>query len=312
MLTKAQAMRAEAPAAVSVRAKATRSAAAAADPEHGSATPAPAPEVRYQVPALQRGLQLLAQFTRNEQQLTGAELARRLDLPRASVFRMLQTLEQLDFVQRVGDGARYKLGMAVLRMGFEYLASMELTELGRPIIDALASATGLSAHLVVRDAREVVFVAKAVGSSFMFNSIQVGARLPAHATVLGRVLLADLSPAALEALYAGVELPAYTAQTPTTLAALKQMIEADAQRGYGISQGGFESAISTIAAPVFDEHQRVSAAVSVTVTAAQIDERALDALVSQVRMAAQRLSQCISHQPQVAPSIPLRSRKHLK
>jgi DNA-binding IclR family transcriptional regulator len=279
-----------------------------AQPEHKTAVAA---QDRYQVPALQRGLQLLAQFTRDDRQLTGADLARRLDLPRASVFRLLQTLEQLGFVERVGDSAHYQLGMAVLRLGFEYLASMELTELGRPIIDALANATGLSAHLVVRDGREVVFVAKAVGPSFMFNSIQVGARLPAHATVLGRVLLADLSLDALKTLYQGVELRSFTPQTPTTLETLKQAIDADAVRGYGVSQGGFEAAISTIAAPVFDDHQRVSAAVSVTVPAQNVDPSTQEALVAQVRSAAQRLSQCISHVPAVGSPIPHSPRKSM-
>ena len=165
---------------------------------------------KYLVPALQRGMQLLGQFSRDKRALTGADLSRRLDLPRASVFRLLRTLEQMGFVERVGDSANYKLGIAVLRLGFEYLASMELTEHGRPIIDDLCGATGLSSRLVVRDGREVVFVAKSAGRSFMFNSIQVGARLSAHATVLGRILLADLSLDDLSHLYAGVALEAFT------------------------------------------------------------------------------------------------------
>ena len=254
-------------------------------------------EDRYLVPALQRGLQLLAEFSRNERELTGAELSRRLGLPRASVFRILQTLEQMGYVERVGESAHYKLGMAVLRLGFEFLASMELTELGRPVIDDLSAATGLAAHLVVRDGREVVFVAKSAGRSFIFNSIQVGARLPAHATVLGRVLLSGLSMDELAALYRGVALTPYTEQTPTTLAELKALIDEDARRGYGVSQGGFESAISTIAAPVYDHHHKVSAAVSVTVPAQQVDPQQLDELVAQVELAAQRLSQHISHVP---------------
>lgn len=257
----------------------------------------PSGEDRYLVPALQRGLQLLSEFSRDRREMTGAELSRRLGLPRASVFRILQTLEQMGFVERVGEGAHYKLGMAVLRLGFEFLASMELTELGRPVINSLSEATGLSAHLVVRDGREVVFVAKSAGRSFIFNSIQVGARLPAHATVLGRVLLAGLSLDDLATLYRGIELTAFTEQTPTTLAALKAQIDEAAQRGYGVSQGGFESAISTIAAPVFDSHQRVSAAVSVTVPAQQVDPLQLDGLVAQVRQAALRLAQHISHLP---------------
>jgi len=268
-----------------------------AAPDEADAREKSAGEDRYLVPALQRGLQLLGQFSRDQPQLTGAELSRRLGLPRASVFRILQTLEQMGFVQRVGEGAHYKLGMAVLRLGFEFLASMELNELGRPVIDDLCAATGLTSHLVVRDGRNVVFVAKALGRSFMSNSIQIGARLPAHATVLGRVLLADLSVDELAALYRGVGLTAYTEQTPTTIAVLKQMVDDDARRGYGISQGGFESAISTIAAPVLDNQRKVAAAVSVTVPYQQIDPRQLQELVSQVRLAAQRLSQHICHLP---------------
>ena len=156
----------------------------------------------------------------------------------------------------------------------------------------------MSAHLVVRDAREVVFVAKAAGRATLFNSIQVGARLPAHATVLGRVLLANLTMGDLKALYAGKTLRAFTPQTPTTLVTLKAMIVQDTARGYGISQGGFESGISTIAAPVMDGRHAVTAAISVTVPEAQVDAASLDALVAQVRAAAAKLTHRISHSPQ--------------
>lgn len=252
---------------------------------------------RYTVPALLRGLQLLMEFNREDRELTGAELSRRLSLPRASVFRMLHTLEQTGFVERVGDGASYKLGLGVLRLGFEYLASMELTEHGRPVIEDLRDRCGYSSHVVVRDAREVVFVAKAAGRSALFHSIQIGARLPAHATVLGRILLADLDMAALSLLYPETPLPAYTPRTPTTLADLKARIDEDKARGYGVSQGGFESGISTIAAPVFNDRREVAAAVSITVPAQQVPQQELDVLVQQVRHAADQLTERISHLP---------------
>ena len=66
---------------------------------------------KYVVPALQRGLELLGQFTRQTPTLSGAELARNLELPRASVFRLLHTLERSGFVERVGDSASYKLSI---------------------------------------------------------------------------------------------------------------------------------------------------------------------------------------------------------
>lgn len=253
---------------------------------------------RYLVPGLARGLQLLGCFTRQEPQLTGAELSRRLDVPRASVFRLLQTLEQMGYVERVPDSAAYKLGLGVLRLGFEYLASMELTEHGRPVIEELRDQSGYSAHITVRDGRDVVFVAKAPGRAAIFHSIQVGARLPAHATVLGRLLLSDLDLAALAELYPERPLPAYTARTPTTLEQLKTLIDQDRARGHAVSQGGFETGISTIAAPVFDDAGCVVAAVSITVPAQQIEPALAERLIAQVREAAAQLTRRISHLPQ--------------
>lgn len=252
---------------------------------------------RYTVPALARGLQLLMQFNRTERELSGAELSRRLGLPRASVFRMLFTLEQGGFLERAEDGVSYRLGLPVLRLGFELLASMELTEYGRPVIEELRDRCGYSAHIVVRDATEVVFIAKAAGRSALFQSVQVGARLPAHATVLGRLLLADQDMNGLQALYPQEPLHAYTARTPTTLAQLLALIQEDRAKGYGVSMGGFETGISTVAAPVFNERGAVTAAVSIAVPAQRIDDSMLPALVDMVRTAAAQLTERISHLP---------------
>ncbi|NBW77708.1 MAG: IclR family transcriptional regulator [Betaproteobacteria bacterium] len=250
---------------------------------------------RYNVPALTRGLHLLMQFNRDERELSGAELSRRLGLPRASVFRMLFTLEQSGFLERCPDGVSYKLGLAVLRLGFELLASMELTEVGRPVIEVLRDRCGFSAHLVVRDVREVVFIAKAAGSNSMFHSIQVGARLPAHATVLGRTLLSDLDMKDLAALYPEKTLPAYTPKTPTSLPALKVLIDQDRDKGYGVSMGGYETGISTIAAPVFNEQGRVTAAISITVPSQRIEDEALMPLVDLVKTASAQLTERLSY-----------------
>ena len=255
---------------------------------------------RYLVPGLARGLQLLACFSRSERELTGAELSRRLEVPRASIFRLLHTLEQMGFVERVPDSPAYKLSLGVLRLGFEYLSSMELTEHGRPIVEELRNLSGFSAHLVVRDGRDVVFVQKAAGPNAVFHSIQVGARVPAHATVLGRQLLSDLDLAGLRQVYPQEPLPAVTPRTPTTVKALKTLIDADRSTGYGISQGGFETGITTIAAPVFNEQRRVVAAVSITVPRQQISPEETEHLAPLVRQAAQQLTQRLSHLPHPA------------
>lgn len=245
---------------------------------------------RYTVPALQRGLQLLMQFSREERELSGADLARRLALPRASVFRMLQTLEQMGFVERLSDGASYRLGLGVLRLGFEALASMDLVEQARPVLERLRDATGLSAHLVMREGGDVLVVAKAPGASALFAGVQVGTRLPAHATVLGRVLLGGLSMSDMARAVGPEPLKVFTDRTPITHADLAQRVAHDAEQGFGVSEGGFETGISTVAAPVFDAQRRVSAALSVTVPASRIEAEQRTLLVAQVQSAAAELS----------------------
>ncbi|RAS09551.1 IclR family transcriptional regulator [Cupriavidus alkaliphilus] len=254
---------------------------------------------KYIVPGLERGLRLLGEFSSRERTLSAAELARRLKVPRSTVFRLLATLEMMGFVERTDGGREFRLGMAVLRLGFDYLASLELTELGRPLLDRLRDEIHYPCNLVVRDGRSVVYVAKSVASRPFASTVNVGTRLPAHATVLGRVLLEDLSLAELRALYPEERLEVYSESTPRTVEELYDMVQRDRQRGYVLHEGFFEASISTIAAPVRDRSGKVTAALGATIPAARIDPDQLDNMVEQVRRAAAELSRLLDYRPEV-------------
>ncbi|KAA6130864.1 IclR family transcriptional regulator [Cupriavidus cauae] len=253
---------------------------------------------RYIVPGLERGLRLLGEFSRTDRTLSAAELARRLQIPRSTVFRLLATLEMMGFVERTDGGREFKLGMAVLRLGFEYLASLELTELGRPLLERLRDDIQLPCNLVVRDGRSIVYVAKSVAPTPFASTVNVGTRLPAHATVLGRVLLEDLTMAELRQLYPEPQLEVFSDSTPRTVEELFDMVQRDRERGYVLQEGFFEASISSIAAPVRDRSGKVVAAMGVTIPAAKIDPNKLDTLVEKVRGAALELSRLLDYRPQ--------------
>lgn len=255
---------------------------------------------KYLVPGLERGLRLLCEFSRQDKSLSAPELARRLDVPRSTVFRLLATLERMGFVERNEGGRDYRLGMAVLRLGFEYLASLELTEIGRPLLDRLRDQISYPCNLVVRDGRSIVYVAKSVTPTAFVSSVNVGTRLPAHATVLGRVLLEDLSLAELRALYPEEHLEVFSSNTPKTVVELFDMVQQDKQRGYVLQEGFFETSISTIAAPVRDHSGRVVAAMGATIPSPHIDGGQLDQIVGLVRDTADELSRLLDHAPENA------------
>ena len=252
---------------------------------------------KYMVPALERGLRMLQEFSRDNAALNAPELARRLELPRATVFRMLNTLESMGYLQRVAGGSDYRLGLAVLRLGFEFLASLDLTELGRPIIGALSEDTRLPCNIVVRDGRSIVYVAKVAPPTLLTGAVRIGTRLPAHATVLGRVLLSDLSLSELRALYPEEQLQQHSENTPASVMALFNLVQSDRARGHVASHGFFESSISTIAAPVRDRSNRVIAALGITVSAPEIEAERQQALIERVCAAADELSQLLDYRP---------------
>jgi DNA-binding IclR family transcriptional regulator len=253
---------------------------------------------KYSVPGLERGLRLLCEFSHKDKTLTAPELAKRLDVPRSTVFRLLTTLERMGFVERTDGGRDYRLGMAVLRLGFEYLASLELTELGRPLLERLRDELGYSCNLVVRDGRSIVYVAKSANPSAFVSSVNVGTRLPAHATVLGRVLLEDMSLQQLRDLYPEEHLEVFSANTPKTVLELFNLVQQDRERGYVLQEGFFERGISTAAAPVRDRTGNIVAALGATIPAPHIDASELDRIVNRVRATADELSRLLDYSPE--------------
>lgn len=259
---------------------------------------------RYTVPGLERGLRILGEFSRTDRVLTPPEIARRLGVPRSTVFRLLVTLENMGFVERTPDGRAYRLGLAVLRLGFEYLASLGLVEWSRPLLERLRDKTGYAASLVVRDGREVVYLYRSAPRSPFATSVAVGTRLPAHATVLGHVLLGDLSLGALRQLYPEPQLQAFTPSTPGTAGELFEAVQRTRQRGWVLAEGYFEPQIGTVAAPVRDDSGHVIAAIGLTVPGPAIPADGQQELVEHTRLAARELSLRLNYDDSAAVEVP--------
>jgi DNA-binding IclR family transcriptional regulator len=210
----------------------------------------------------------------------------------------MQTLEYMGFLEKVKNTSDYRLSVGVLSLGFEFLASLEVSELARPVLDKLRDDTGFSAHLVIRDGWDVVFVVKAAAKSTFASSVNIGTRLPAHGTVLGRMLLADLSEAELKQVYPSSKLSTFSEQTPTTLSELTKILDQDRQRGYAISEAYFENGIGSIAAQVRDGSGRVMAAINVTYQDGTVERSDIEGKILQrVLLAADELSQQMDYHP---------------
>ncbi|MEP3330214.1 IclR family transcriptional regulator [Sedimentitalea sp.] len=246
---------------------------------------------RYLVPGLIRGLDVLQAFTPERPSLSLSDIARHLGVSRSAAFRSVYTLASLGFLLQDRREERYALGPAVLRLGHGYLATRELVEIALPVLEQLRDESGWSAHLAVREGSSVLYMLRLPALSGLNSIVHVGSRLPAAATTMGRVLLADLSEAALIKLYRDEDFSRAPGRSPRSQAALLKQWDADRGREMIVQVGEFETGMASAATPVRDITGAVVAAINLTrLVTGQPSPQVPDDIQAQVMQAAARLS----------------------
>ena len=213
--------------------------------------------------ALARGLRVIAAFNRERKQLTISDLARLVDLPRASVRRILATLVELGYAE--AHDRLFRLSPRILTLAAAYLGSNGMSDTLQPAIERLCADVDEACSAAVLDGDDVVMIAHAAPRRVINVSAQIGFRLPAVASSLGRVLLAGLDDAALDAFLARVQ-PAK--HTPTTVVGKKELRRAILKTrtdGFSLVDQEAEIGFRSISVPLRRLDGRVGAALNVGV-----------------------------------------------
>lgn len=218
------------------------------------------------VQSLARGLSILKAFDADHIQMTLSQIAARTELSRATARRFLLTLHHLGYVSM--DGRNFQLTAKVLDLGFGYLSSLSLPEIAQPHLELLASKIHESASASVLDGTDIVYVARVPISRIMSIRINIGTRMPAHATSMGRVLLSGLTSTELANYVSAIEMPRYTPTTITTKSALMKEVAKVRLNGYSIVDRELEYGLRSIAVPILSSSKKIVAAINVA-TASQ-------------------------------------------
>src|SRR6266851_5138764 len=206
----------------------------------------------YIAPPVQRAARLIRHVAEGNPVLNMSETAKTLKINRTTLIRLLHTLEVEGFVERRRNGGGFQIGLSLLEVGARALFSQDLVQVAVPVLTTLAETLQLSAHLGVLDGTDVLYLVRRTPNTPLASNIRVGSRLPAHATTMGRMLLAFMTMVEIEARYAGKELQRFSDYTATTLAALEAKAEKDRRAGMAWSEAHFERGIGSAAVPVFD------------------------------------------------------------
>jgi IclR family pca regulon transcriptional regulator len=234
------------------------------------------------VHSLERGLAVLQVFSPEHPSVTLSQAATLTGLTRATARRILLTLEQLGYVR--AEGRHFVPTPRVLGIGYAYLSSMDQWQAAHPFMVELAELTQESCSAATLDGTEVVYVARVPSTRVMSVNLNVGARVPAYATSMGRVLLGGLHPAMLDQYFAGVRLLPLTPHTVTDEARLRERIAQAREQGWSLVDEELEDGLRSIAAPIYDRYGRLDAALTICghagrVTSAQLRDEFLPHLL---------------------------------
>lgn len=199
--------------------------------------------------SLSRGLAILKAFGPDNRPIGNAEIASRVGLPKATVSRLTFTLTELGYLKHDDEIGRYSLGPAVLTLGYDVMAQLEIRDIARPYMQELADYADASVYLGAPDGIEFIYVEACRTPGSMAIRLGVGSRIPMHSTGMGRAYLAALPEAERETLIARMAQEIGT-DWPDAEARMRAELDRAKDRGFALSHGDWISEANSAGAVV--------------------------------------------------------------
>ena len=223
-------------------------------------------------------------------ELSVQELTLHVDEPRSSLYRLLESLQELGWVMPGAARGTYRVGVKLFQIGTQAITHLDVRQLGLPVLEDLLEETGHSVFLCVREGYEGLCIERLDGHGMQTFELRLGRTLPLHVGGASRALLA-FQPHLWAEYIENVNLKSYTEHTADTPAKLRALLERENAEGIVISDQDVSLGIAAIGAPVYSHEGEVIAAISISgIAQVLLGESRKTASIRAVRQAADRLS----------------------
>jgi IclR family transcriptional regulator, KDG regulon repressor len=219
-----------------------------------------------------------------------SDLSVKLAMPKATVYRFLQTMKTLGFVRQEADSEQYGLGMKLYELGSKALVNPDLIDLAKHHMQMLADQTGETVHLGQLIDSEIIYVHKVDSRHTLGMYSRVGRRAPLHCTAIGKVLMAWEHPTRRDRILAGAEFTRFRDKTIVERAAFQAELDRVRIQGFGEDREEFDDHIRCLGVPIFDRLNQPVAGLSVSFPTFRYDEAAAPKVVEMLRAASLDIS----------------------
>lgn len=245
---------------------------------------------RTGVQSVERTLDILESLVEFATEVGLVEISQAVNLPLATVHRLLGTLIQRGYVKQNQHNRKYSLGFRALQMGHDLRQRFSLRLEARPFLQRLVQQAGESANLAVLDDGEVVYIDQAQSSRILRMFTQVGNRLPVHSTGSGKALLAFLPSDVVDGIVRRFGMAPRTQHTITDPAAFRQELLKTRERGYALDDEEQEEGVRCLAVPVRDASGQVVASLSVSGPVTRLNDQHLQDVIPELIDCGNKLS----------------------
>lgn len=250
---------------------------------------------KYTISAVEKTMHILESLASEGAGATLAQLSTTLGMPKPTLFRYLTTLQEMGYVQKDPSTDGYTLGLKAFELGNLAMPQRTVREIALPEMHSLLDRFSETVNLGIMDRGQVLYLEILESPQAMKMSARVGSRDYAHATSLGKAMLAFMPDEEVETIVQVHGLPARTEKTITTFTEFRQELVSVRRRGYAIDTGENEPTARCVGAPIFDRFGQVAAAMSLSGPAHRLSDQQVEAVGRALTQAASRISQRIGY-----------------
>ena len=216
------------------------------------------------VQTIDRTLDIIELLATAKEGLGVTEIGQKIGLHKSTVYRLLTALSNRGYIEKDSKNSTYKIGLKFIEISGLFLKKLELKTEALPFMRKLAEIIGQPVHLAILEGAEVVYIEKVelVNSIRMYS--QIGRRVPAYCSAIGKILLTGLDPEALREILETIKFEKFTPNTIGSKKELQRELELVKERGWAVDNEEHEPNIKCIAAPIIDYTGKIIAAVSVS------------------------------------------------
>lgn len=241
---------------------------------------------------LERALDILELLARTGRPVGLTDIATSVGGPKATVHRLLATLQARGYVTQEAHGSLYSAGVRCFELGSLWAQNLDLRAIAGPQLRALNEDTGETVHLAIYDHGDVVYVDKLESRHPVVATSHLGRRCPATCVATGRVLLAFQPAAEIRSVLA-TPIPSYTEHTVTEPGALAELLAEVRRNGYGVNHESYRVGVGGVAAPVRDHTGAAIASVGLCLPEQRFGPDRFDALRDRTVTAAGEISRAL-------------------